>query len=179
VPGTYHFRFLKNVGSHIVWLDVTDDSNALPMFQGSIFIKVSRVSAPSAPSSSFSSGPVPVSTAPQAAASAPAVAAPTGGISPPAKAPKPDMGRRNSEKLISFEEVASPVSPSTAGMIMLLSNRSHRTIQYLTLCNVVLQERMCSQPAQRPFWLQRPRHLPLTTTSWALLPQHQIPALRR
>lgn len=115
MPGSYHFRFLKNIGSHIVWLDVVDDGSALPVFQGSLFIKVSRIantssSVPSvghgvaSPAPNASSQPEPSPRANEAA-SAP----------PPVKAPKPSVEKQKSEKLLKFDDdiTASPSSNSS------------------------------------------------------------------
>lgn len=117
VPGSYHFRFLKNIGSHIVWLDITDESAALPTHQGSIFIKVSRIATPvqstATPAAthqfiataSFEPTPAFVAT----------TAEPVTQLSPPVKAPKPAVDRRNSEKLLKFDDdVTSPVSSAPA-----------------------------------------------------------------
>jgi len=115
VPGLYHFRFLKNIGSHIVWLDAVDDGSALPMFQGSLFIKVSRIANSSSSVPSVGHGVT--SPAPNAfsqpepsprvneAASAP----------PPVKAPKPSVEKQKSEKLLKFDDdiTGSPSSNSS------------------------------------------------------------------
>jgi hypothetical protein len=46
VPGIYHFRFLKTLGDMKVWMDIVDDHAAVPLADGSVFAKVSRVTAP-------------------------------------------------------------------------------------------------------------------------------------
>lgn len=116
VPGTYHFRFLKNVGSHIVWLDVTDDSSALPTHQGSIFIKATRISAPPGPVATSTGEFTPTPAATFAPAPNGAAAAAPSNVSPPAKAPKPVLEKRTSEKLLKFDDdVVSPVNTSNAG----------------------------------------------------------------
>lgn len=43
IPGKYHFRFLKTVGNFTVWLDSPETSSAAPTFQGSIYVKASRI----------------------------------------------------------------------------------------------------------------------------------------
>lgn len=53
VPGEYHFRFLTTVGKYTVWLDMVEPSGAVPVYQGTIFTKVTRVV------SSSSSSPIP------------------------------------------------------------------------------------------------------------------------
>lgn len=121
MPGSYHFRFLKNIGSHIVWLDITDESAALPTHQGSIFIKVTRIATvPQSTAASTASvhqaatpfEPTPIFTASSADS--------TPQVSPPLKAPKPVVDRRPSEKLLKFEdEVTSPASSTTSGSLLL------------------------------------------------------------
>lgn len=45
LPGSYHFRFKKQLGeSKVVWLDLVDDSAEVPSFDGVILAKVSRIS---------------------------------------------------------------------------------------------------------------------------------------
>eukprot|EP00607_Mallomonas_marina_P004663 CAMPEP_0182428506 /NCGR_PEP_ID=MMETSP1167-20130531/23070_1 /TAXON_ID=2988 /ORGANISM="Mallomonas Sp, Strain CCMP3275" /LENGTH=251 /DNA_ID=CAMNT_0024611445 /DNA_START=161 /DNA_END=913 /DNA_ORIENTATION=+ len=46
VPGVYHFRFLTSLGKNSVWMDVTDDNNAIPHKDGDYFSKVSRIQLP-------------------------------------------------------------------------------------------------------------------------------------
>jgi len=46
LPGGYHFRFKKTFKSTFVWLDVLDDYDVVPRFDGQIVAKVSRLSAP-------------------------------------------------------------------------------------------------------------------------------------
>jgi hypothetical protein len=50
VPGIYHFRFLKAMGSNLnVWLDMTDETASVPLGEGgTVFVKASRVTRPSA-----------------------------------------------------------------------------------------------------------------------------------
>ena len=43
LPGTYHFRMLRTVNNMTVWMDAVDDSMALSAFEGTIFLKASRV----------------------------------------------------------------------------------------------------------------------------------------
>jgi hypothetical protein len=44
IPGKYHYRYLKTVGNMTVWMDASDDNQAVPPFDGKIFIKASRIS---------------------------------------------------------------------------------------------------------------------------------------
>lgn len=117
MPGSYHFRFLKNIGSHIVWLDVVDDGSALPTFQGSLFIKASRI----ANSSSASAAPTRHEFAPslpsfQQPAEAPSPrASEPATVSPPVKAPKPPLAdKQKSEKLLKFDDDGTS-SPRNTG----------------------------------------------------------------
>jgi hypothetical protein len=43
LEGEYIFRFKNKIGGSIVWMDVFEDSK-LPMFNGKIFIKATRIS---------------------------------------------------------------------------------------------------------------------------------------
>ncbi len=115
VPGSYHFRFLKNIGSHIVWLDAVDDGAALPVFQGSIFIKVSRIANSSSSAASVGFG----ATAPAPSAFSQPEPSPrvneAASAPPPVKAPKPSVEKQKSEKLLKFDDdiTASPSSNSS------------------------------------------------------------------
>lgn len=44
LPGTYHFRFKMKWGSDFVWMDVTNEESAVPVFEDKVFAKVLRVS---------------------------------------------------------------------------------------------------------------------------------------
>ena len=44
LPGKYHFRALKTIGQMTVWLDLVDDGKAVPSYNESVVLKVSRVS---------------------------------------------------------------------------------------------------------------------------------------
>jgi hypothetical protein len=116
VAGAYHFRFLKNIGSHIVWLDVTEDGAALPLFQGSIFIKVSRIANSSSFSAASSSKHEFVASAPAFHSEAPVRNNDGPALSPPVKAPKPPvLDKQKSEKLLKFDDdgTSSPRSNSS------------------------------------------------------------------
>lgn len=43
LPGEYHFRCRKSIGSRTVWLDIVDDNDVLPLEDGRVFAKVSRI----------------------------------------------------------------------------------------------------------------------------------------
>ena len=43
LPGSFHFRFLTLIGGNKVWLDCTDPNVNVPLFNGSIFLKIGRV----------------------------------------------------------------------------------------------------------------------------------------
>ncbi|GBG28488.1 Hypothetical Protein FCC1311_047112 [Hondaea fermentalgiana] len=45
LPGAYHLRFKKAFKNTYVWLDVVDDGQIVPRFEGQIFAKISRLSA--------------------------------------------------------------------------------------------------------------------------------------
>ncbi len=45
LPGAYHFRFKKAFKSTFVWMDVLDDFEVVPRFDGAILAKVSRLRA--------------------------------------------------------------------------------------------------------------------------------------
>lgn len=43
IPGIYHFRFLTSVGSTVVWMDVLNDTDVVPLTDGNLIMKVSRI----------------------------------------------------------------------------------------------------------------------------------------
>jgi len=43
IPGNYHFRFLTNIASYTVWLDVVNDDDTAPSFENGIFCKINRI----------------------------------------------------------------------------------------------------------------------------------------
>uniref|UniRef100_A0A7S2RG08 DIX domain-containing protein n=1 Tax=Mucochytrium quahogii TaxID=96639 RepID=A0A7S2RG08_9STRA len=45
LPGRYHFRFKKAFKNTFVWLDILDDYDVVPRFEGQLVAKVSRTSA--------------------------------------------------------------------------------------------------------------------------------------
>jgi len=75
LPGQYHFRFKRAFKSGFVWVDILDDAAAVPMFDGYVFAKVSRVTsnAANAPAAAAAAKPAPPQV--KAASSAPAVVA--------------------------------------------------------------------------------------------------------
>ena len=109
-----------------VWLDFNDDSLALPVTDGSIFAKVSRMSAPITQVYSSSSTSSLQSeynnSAPKLATSGgsqPSIvnAAPTTAQQPAAQVNKPTPAapaRRNSEKLIKFDDDIDSPHPAAA-----------------------------------------------------------------
>jgi len=118
VPGIYHYRFLKSLGSQIVWLDISDDKSQAPFFQGTVFVKASRISTPTSSSgidrasNGFHSNPPTVKQTSAASSTAPATAVNTTAV--PAKPVKPaETERRNSEKLLKFDDDIP--SPTTSG----------------------------------------------------------------
>ena len=100
------------------------------MYQGSIFIKVSRIAVPSStksqPSSNGFVASASNSTANNTSNITAVPTAPTTTNSPPTKAPKPSqsLDRRNSEKLLKFDDdVAAPTKSSSAGNYIDLTAR--------------------------------------------------------
>ena len=108
VPGVYHFRFQKSLGSHVVWMDINDEYAVVPMYQGAIFIKVTRIAA-AASSSSFV--PSQSSTAASSSSTGASAAAAPKSTSPPTKAPKP-LDRKHSEKLLKFDDDVTTPTPN-------------------------------------------------------------------
>eukprot|EP00933_Yihiella_yeosuensis_P044532 TRINITY_DN39774_c7_g1_i1.p1 TRINITY_DN39774_c7_g1~~TRINITY_DN39774_c7_g1_i1.p1 ORF type:complete len:169 (+),score=36.79 TRINITY_DN39774_c7_g1_i1:64-570(+) len=82
LPGTYHFRFKMKWGSEVsqvAWMDVTNEASQVPMIDGKVICKVTRVSW----------------EAKNAKAAAAPAASPTNGVqAKPAQPPPPpaDMG---------------------------------------------------------------------------------------
>ena len=130
IPGDYHFRFLRGIGDMKVWLDYNDDTLALPVTDGGIFAKVSRMTAPTPASQTLptsftsreseytnSTQKQPTSTPSQPSATAkasPQQPASTSIKSPPPVAPPV---RRNSEKLIKFDDDIDSPHPSASGPV--------------------------------------------------------------
>lgn len=44
VPGSYHFRFLKLINGQRVWLDLNNENDIIPTYEGNIFAKITRIS---------------------------------------------------------------------------------------------------------------------------------------
>ena len=44
LEGEYHFRFKCKYNNNVVWLDLENDDTKLPLFNGRIFVKVTRIS---------------------------------------------------------------------------------------------------------------------------------------
>lgn len=106
VPGRFHLRFLKEIGSQTVWFDINDDSVLVPMHRGSIFIKVSRIPSSSS-TTRINQRPEPISALQVENASSNA--------SIPSKPPKPPalLEKKTSDKLLKFDDDATvPPSPS-------------------------------------------------------------------
>lgn len=92
LPGSYHFRFLKSVNGFSVWMDIINLSEQVPIHSGGIFVKVTRIAAPSS-SQRF----VPTNFTPSS------VEQP---ISQPNKPPKPPV-KQQSEKLLKFDDFSN------------------------------------------------------------------------
>ena len=134
VAGNYHFRFLKNIGSHIVWLDVVDDGSALPTFQGSLFIKASRIANSSSAAASTRQDFAPSLPAfQQPAETSSPRASEAATVSPPVKAPKPPLAdKQKSEKLLKFDDDGAS-SPRNTGKLITAS-RSDVELKFAPLC---------------------------------------------
>lgn len=115
MPGNYHFRALKIVGQMQVWLDLVVDSAAVPALRDEVLLKVTRVSLNIA-----SSRPAPVPTQPPSQSSQvqkPAVTTSAAVVEQETKqssAPSREVGRRASEKLISFDNFEESESAAPA-----------------------------------------------------------------
>lgn len=53
LEGDYHFRFKYKLNNTIVWIDLNSDDDKLPIFNGRIFIKATRISWTSSNQSIF------------------------------------------------------------------------------------------------------------------------------
>mmetsp|Transcript_64152 Transcript_64152/g.128820 ORF Transcript_64152/g.128820 Transcript_64152/m.128820 type:complete len:187 (-) Transcript_64152:98-658(-) len=97
LPGKYHFRFKMRLGdtSSALWMDVTNEDSQVPMFDGKIVAKVTRLSWGQAASSSL----------PAQSPSAPAAEA--------AVAPSPQARMQASAELLGFDGHSPP--PSAVG----------------------------------------------------------------
>ncbi|CAJ1409673.1 unnamed protein product [Effrenium voratum] len=93
LPGTYHFRFKMRWGPEplqVAWMDVTNESAAVPYFDGKVVAKVVRVSwdAQAAPSANGTAkAPAAAKAADVLSFDSPAVTP----AAPPAQAPKDDF----------------------------------------------------------------------------------------
>jgi hypothetical protein len=56
LPGGYQFRFKKQFKNTFVWMDVLDDHDVVPKFEGQIFAKASRLKGSQQPRSNATSG---------------------------------------------------------------------------------------------------------------------------
>ena len=99
MKGTYHFRFLTSVnignGKDIsVWMDCSDDNATVPMQNGCIFAKLSRISSGISSSSS------------------------TAAVAATISVPE-EHKRRNSDKLINFDadQKPTPITTTTAPLV--------------------------------------------------------------
>ena len=117
LPGTYHFRFKRAFRGSAVWLDVLDDDAPVPVFEGAIIAKVSRLSA--------RSGAVPASAASRGAAAATATATATAAPKPASAAPvhhvstsrTPPPPQASENALFGWDDEpasAPPVKPASA-----------------------------------------------------------------
>jgi hypothetical protein len=57
-PGHYHFRFLTTVHQRLVWLDITNHHDILPLYKEEIVVKASRLPAPSEDLIDFANTPI-------------------------------------------------------------------------------------------------------------------------
>ena len=44
LPGDYHFRFKTSYEKRNIWIDFSDDTSKVPVFEGKIILKINRVS---------------------------------------------------------------------------------------------------------------------------------------
>eukprot|EP01036_Dinobryon_divergens_P025635 gene25635-34206_t len=57
LPGSYHFRFLTTIGAYTAWLDILNDEDIVPLYNGGYFCKVTRtMNIPFRDSTASSSG---------------------------------------------------------------------------------------------------------------------------
>jgi hypothetical protein len=95
LAGNYHFRFLKEIDRLSVWLDIIDDDAPIPVQEGSIFIKASRIT-------SFDNTPIVNNNSSQSSIKKP-------NEKPVTRPPGPE--KANSEKLLNFtDDEPSPAS---------------------------------------------------------------------
>jgi hypothetical protein len=116
VPGQYHFRFKRAIGSATVWMDATNDTSLVPVdSSGKVFSKVSRIrsSVASQTQTSQQKAPVPVPQPQEPLLSTSPRNEPT---SVPAVEQK-TRERRNSDKLLSFDNFDEPVQPAQPGLV--------------------------------------------------------------
>jgi len=107
LPGKFHFRFLREVERMKVWMDITDDIAPVPVQNGAVFVKITRinsseasyVAAPPAQSVTRTSGTANSGIKPEPIRSHPASAS---------------TQRGDSDKLLSFadEEPSIPIKQS-------------------------------------------------------------------
>lgn len=61
VPGRYHFRFLRTLNDTKVWIDLANENDSVPIFDGQIIAKISRLSGPNTTTNAASSRSIPSS----------------------------------------------------------------------------------------------------------------------
>jgi len=103
LPGEYHFRLFKEIDRMRVWMDIMDDSAVLPVENGTILLKVSRIIGQPTPATAF----------------APNVGSNTGykATTPSVINPVPAPGRReDTDKLLNFADDEPFVNPVQANV---------------------------------------------------------------
>lgn len=101
LPGTYHFRFKMKWDGGGVWMDVTNEDSAVPMFDEKIYMKVLRITwgdvvlGKAGVNKPVAASPAPAAPNPTAAGPPQARAAPASQAAParppPPPAPQEDM----------------------------------------------------------------------------------------
>lgn len=106
VPGQYQFRFMSNFGGMSIWRDLTDDNDCIPIQNGNVFIKASRLVP-------LDGSPNPKHEVPHQATVAPSK-------------PRPEMPTKpTSVRLLSFEESPKPTETDLLGMNAPLPSKVH------------------------------------------------------
>jgi len=135
VPGSYHFRFLRTLNDTKVWIDLTNENDVVPIFDGQIIAKVSRLSVPthtnktvstSRPVVAAQTAPTKVSAAPEPTKSGPPKVVKTAsliddqeedlfGLSSNNNGPSSQNSAHNtSSDLLGFSSPASPVAQTAS-----------------------------------------------------------------
>jgi hypothetical protein len=155
VPGEYHFRFRKNIGSISVWMDVVDESAQIPVEPtGTVVAKVSRISLKGVQSVNITNVVVPARSNPVNSPSPrKSVQIEEKSDQVVSEAPK-TRERRNSDKLISFDNFDEPSnspSPGDIPICMKFSFSSPIQLQHFKMTSLT------SPPLPpQPLWYVRP-----------------------